>query len=170
VRRTRKWAFVAQEAKRLADLGLPPVEIAKRLGAGVNRSTVQRWMAAGKIRDTRLTAKGERLPSFSKETKPEEWAMTVRKEFALSATDEQLVAGGAALLAVWKDPLQPMSIRISAFREFRATAKQLAVSGNPAEAPAAPEKPASVARAVPPRRTGGGDPRNVLMMPAAAGK
>jgi hypothetical protein len=162
VRRTRKWAFVAQEAKRLADLGLLPAEIARRLGEGVNRSTVQRWMAAGKIRDTRQGSKGAQLASFTTETKPDEWAMTVRKEFALDATDEQLVGGGAAMLVVANDPLQPMSVRIAARREFRATAKQLALVARAADAPAAPVRPTDAARQVPARRSGV-DPRNVLM-------
>jgi hypothetical protein len=50
LRKTRKWGYVEQEARRLADLGMKPLDIAKRLG--LNRSTVQRWMHAGKLNDT----------------------------------------------------------------------------------------------------------------------
>jgi hypothetical protein len=171
LKRTRKWAFVKQEAVRLADLGLDPKEIAARLGPGVNRSTVQRWMAAGKIRDTRRGAKGGKLPAFSKDVKPGEWAKTVRKDYALDATDEQLVELAEMMLTVKNDPLQPMTTRIAAAREFRAIAKQLNLVTRTADSKATPSpaaQPDVPKRPMRASRRPSTDPRKVLMMPAAA--
>lgn len=139
MKRTRKWAFVKQEAIRLADLGLEPKEIAKRLGPGINRSTVQRWMAAGKIRDTRRRgAKGQPLSAFTKITKPSEWATTVRKEYALDATDDQLVTLAESALGCAQDPLQPMAIRLSAMSRYQALVKQLSLVTRGADAAVTP--------------------------------
>jgi len=159
VKRTRKWAFVAQEAVRLADLGLAPVDIAKRLD--VKRSTVQRWMAAGKLRDTRRGTKLSRLSSFTKIAKPSEWATAVRKDYALDATDDQLVTLAESALGTSLDPLQPMSVRLSAMARYQALVKQLALVARAAEAPGAPEAPKRDApRTIRSRPTI--DPRNLL--------
>jgi hypothetical protein len=125
VRRTRKWAFVAQEATRLAGLGLSPLDIARRIE--VKRSTVQRWMAAGKITDTRQGANRTRVPVVTVLTKPSEWAMTVRKDFSLDATDEQIVTLAESALGQALDPLNPVAVRLSAMRTFQGLVKQLAL-------------------------------------------
>jgi hypothetical protein len=148
VKRTRKWAFVAQEARRLADLGLTPQEIAKRLGEGVNRSTVQRWMAAGKIRDNRRGAKGEKLASFTLLRKPSEWATDVRKEYALDSTDDQLVTLAESALGISLDVDQPKPVRLNAMRTYQGLVKQLSLITRAADKPETPAKPdAPVARA-----------------------
>jgi hypothetical protein len=158
MKRTRKWAFVAQEAVRLADLGLTPLDIASRLS--VKRSTVQRWMAAGKLRDTRRGAKGEQMSSFTKLAKPSEWATVVRKEYALDATDEQLVTLAESALRVSLDPLQPMPVRLSAMGRYQAIVKQLSLVARAADVPGTPEAPKREVRAV--RARPSVDPRNVL--------
>lgn len=47
MRRTRKWAGLQSEAQRLAGQHWAPRQIAARLG--VNKSTVTRWIQAGKL-------------------------------------------------------------------------------------------------------------------------
>lgn len=161
MKRTRKWAFVEQEAKRLADLGLAPVDIARRLN--VQRQTVQRWMAAGKLADTRRDAKAGRTPAINVNTKPSEWAATVRREYALDATDDQLVTLAEAALGRALDPMESTSNRLAASRTYQGLVKQLALVARQADKPSAPETPAAPTRParVLPMRSGG-DPRALL--------
>ena len=157
MRRTRKWAYVAQEAKRLADLGLSPVEIAKRLE--VERRTVDRWMAAGKLKDTRRSAKGKGAVTPKS---PKEWAASVRAAYALDATDEELVGMGEIALEMIHNPYEAASVKQGAMGRFVAIVKQLALVARGAdggEKPAAAEqKPAPPQ----PRRRAGPDPRSFL--------
>ncbi len=161
MKRTRKWAFVAQEAVRLADLGLTPLEIASKIG--VKRSTVQRWMAAGKVKDTRRGKGGRVGPKITKLTKPSEWSATVRKDFALDATDDQLVTLAETALGAAQDPLHPFAVRLGAMTRFQALVKQLSLVARSADLPATPEAPASRAARAMPRRPAG-DPRALLSM------
>jgi hypothetical protein len=158
VRRTRKWAFVAQEATRLAGLGLAPVDIAQRIG--VKRSTVQRWMSAGKLSDTRRNARNRRVVEVMKLQKPSEWASTVRKDYALDATDDQLVTLAEAALGRSLDPLLPVPVQLQAMRTFQGLVKQLALIARSADVPAAKPEPAVVPRPV--RQRAAGDPRAIL--------
>jgi hypothetical protein len=133
VRRTRKWAYVAQEATRLADIGLSPTEIATRLE--VARSTVHRWMAAGKLTDTHRRAAG------GAEVRPRsatEWSAAVRANYALDATDEELVTMGEAALRKVHDPRATPQVQLSAMSRFIAIVKQLALVARAAEATPAP--------------------------------
>lgn len=164
MKRTRKWAFVAQEAKRLAELGLTPPEIAERLG--VKRSSVNRWMAAGKLTDTRRGA-GTRAPRtvhVTKLVKPSEWAFAVRRDFALDATDEQLVTLAETALGKALDPQLPPVVQLQAMRTFQGLVKQLALIARLADRPGA-GKDTSDGPAVPPRvvHRPAGDPRVLLM-------
>ena len=161
VKRTRKWAFVAQEAIRLAEVGLTPLEIANRIG--VKRSTVQRWMAAGKITDTRRGGTGRSGQKVTKLTKPSEWSATVRKDFALDATDDQLVTLAETALGLALDPLRPEPVRLGAMTRFQALVKQLALVARAADVPAVPDAPPSRPSRQMPRRQAG-DPRALLSM------
>lgn len=162
MKRTRKWAFVAQEARRLADMGLAPVDIAARLN--VQRSTVQRWMASGKLPDTRRDARAGRTPSVNVNTKPADWAASVRREYQLDATDDQLVTLAEAALGKALDPMESTSNRMSASRTFQGLVKQLALVARAADKPNAadekPEQPTRPARVLPHRPAF--DPRSVL--------
>jgi hypothetical protein len=153
VKRTRKWAFVAQEATRLAELGLPSSDIARRLG--VNSSTVRRWVSSGRLaRPTVVAAVAQVRQS------PEEWARDVRATYDLDATDDQLVVMAETALRRALDPLQPASVQLSAMGRFQAIVKQLALVARKA-AEAAPEEPKAKPQARPMRRPGA-DPRNLL--------
>lgn len=160
MRRTRKWSYVAQEATRLADIGLSPVEIASRLE--VTRSTVQRWMAAGKLADTRRG--GPQHASAVRPKSAAEWAAAVRAAYALDATDEELVTMGEAALRKVHDPTQAPQVQLNAMGRFLAIVKQLALVARAAEA-TVPE-PIEAPKTTPPVasvRRPGVDPRNLLM-------
>lgn len=159
MRRTRKWAYVAQEATRLAGLGLSPLEIATRLE--VQRSTVQRWMAAGKLPDTRRSATGT---SRVLVTSPDAWAAAVRGAYALDATDEELVKLGEAALAKVYDRTQTPQVQLSAMSRFVQIVKQLALVARNPEAVPEPDPVEEKVQAPPARvlRRPGADPRTFL--------
>lgn len=163
VKRTRKWEFVKQEAIRLAGLGVAPVDIAKK--TDVRRSTVQRWMAAGKLADTRQGARAARPPKVTKLTKPSEWSATVRKDYQLDATDDQLVTLAETALGLALDPLQSATTRTTAAGRFQSIVKQLALVTRVAE-DEKPEAPVAATAGLRPRRSltarPSGDPRKVL--------
>jgi plasmid maintenance system antidote protein VapI len=160
MRRTRKWAFVAQEAIRLAALGLAPSEIAKRLG--VNKSTVTRWIASGKL----TRAAPPRAPDLSPHVhkSPDEWAAAVREAYDLDATDDQLVVLAETALRLSLDLKLTAAVRMTAAGRFQALVKQLALIARkvpevPIGPPAAIEEPKKPV--VPRVRTF--DPRTHLM-------
>jgi transcriptional regulator with XRE-family HTH domain len=138
-RRTRKWAYVEQEAKRLASLGLSAGEIAGQLN--VNRSTVSRWMKSGKLtRGTVSRFQPVSTPSSAGQT-PAEWVATVRSAYALDATDEQLVLLAESALAISRDPRAAPHVRMNAAGRFQALVRQLALVARKEDAdkPDAPE-------------------------------
>lgn len=127
MKRTRKWAFVEQEATRLAKLGLPPQEIAERIG--VNRSSVTRWMATGKLprTDGEPTTRAQHVRGQPGQT-PAQWAETVRREYSLDATDEQLVMLAEQALTMASDSTLTASARMNAAGRFQALSRQLALT------------------------------------------
>lgn len=157
MRKTRKWGYVEQEARRLADLGLKPLEIAKRLG--LNRSTVQRWMHAGKLNDTidksqspatiavehelltsatsvaappvvekKRRGRPRKAPPIRAPLTPDEWAKEIRATYDLDATDDQLVTMAQVQLTMSLNPLVSAQIQLQAQAAFRASVKQLALT------------------------------------------
>lgn len=157
MKRTRKWAYVEQEAKRLVELGLSATEIARRLE--VEKRSVYRWMSSGKLLDTRRGAvRPASTGHVNRIVKPSEWASTVRSDFALDATDEQLVTLAEVALGKALDPLLPISAQLSAAGRFQAIVKQLALVARVA-ADTKPEEPKRKTAA--PVRTGT-DPRGIL--------
>lgn len=166
IRKTRKWSFVAQEAQRLAGLGLSPAEIADRLE--VNKSTVTRWIAAGKLK---VPAKVVSMAPVVARMAPAEWAKAVRDEYALSPTDEQLVTLGEAALSLSRDMTAKASVQLNAGARFLAIAKHLDVLPRK-EAAKALEQPKAVndtpvapeRKSNPPvRRRSKSDPRDSFM-------
>ncbi len=141
MRRTRKWAFVAQEAARLAALNLSPPEIAARLG--VNRSTVTRWIADGKLTRSKPRVNTTKLVLQPKQT-PAEWAAAVRKEYALDATDDQILMLAEAALGLSLDARVAPHVRMNASGRFQSLVRQLALVTRGAEVPEQPSAPAPI--------------------------
>lgn len=158
MKRSRKWIFVAQEAQRLADLGLRPVDIARRLE--VNEGSVSRWIKAGKLTVRRKKVGGEDgdiAPSEVHQVQsPEEWAAEVRRTYDLDPTDDQLVTLAEALLMTARTDKSP-TVRRGATAEFRGIVKQLALvaRAQPAQRPEpeTPKKPLEIVRRTDPRRS-----------------
>ena len=164
MRRTRKWAFVAQEATRLAGLGLSAKDISVRLD--VTKSTVNRWIASGKLPKTGPGASDLGLAAAvtEQEQTPAQWAADVRAAYALDSTDDQLVTMAEATLLLTRDPGVSPPLRLQAMARFQGIVKQLALVARRADSadgkiPAEDHKKAAF-RVV--RRTGV-DPRRALM-------
>lgn len=158
MKRTRKWAFVGQEAQRLASLGMSYSEIGRRLG--VRQSTVSRWMSSGKL--TRTKASGKRQAGIGVKA-PAQWAASVRDAYALDATDEQLVTAGQQALELAYNMAETPPTRLNAMGRFQSIVKQLSLGlsdRRAAQPEAEAQKPAQAPRSVPVRA--GGDPRRLL--------
>jgi Homeodomain-like domain len=155
MQRTRKYTHVGPEAKRLAALGLSPIAIAERLG--VNRSTVQRWMAAGHLEDTRetRTVQSAELPPAppAVDVPALEWGDAMRAAYTLDATDAKLVALADLALTVAQSPAELPSIRLAAAGRFQSLVKQLASRIRPTvdERPATPVQVEAVTARADPR-------------------
>src|SRR5262245_41228823 len=138
MQRTRKWAYVAQEAQRLAALGLTTAEIARRLD--VNRSTVFRWVTAGKLPVARGAAAAAApvpaSPPPDLPLEPTAWGASVRAAYALNATDAELVGLAERALTAAQNPAESTSTRLSAMGRFQALVKQLALVPLALETPA----------------------------------
>jgi len=132
----RKWIRVGPEAKRLAALGISPTEVASQLG--VDRSTVQRWMAAGRITDTRTSRTVEPASPLAADLPALEWAAAIRAAYTLDATDEKLVALADLALSVAQNPAELSSIRLGAAGRFQSLVKQLAARIRPTAEEVAP--------------------------------
>jgi transposase len=161
MKRTRKLSFVRQEAERLAALGQSPADIAKALD--VNKSTVTRWFASGKLKRAEPNPLFVQAPARQS---PADWARSMREEFMLSSTDEQLVTLGEAALSLSRDVTASPVVQLSASASFRAIAKQLAIatSRTAAKMPEQPKKAVneSPARVLKMTRKPQRDPRDLV--------
>jgi hypothetical protein len=146
-------------------MGLSPKDIATRLG--VNRSSVTRWMASGKLESTRdRTARpdGSLKPPPRPPKTPSEWAADVRATYDLDATDDQLVTVAEGALTLSLDEKASPQVRLQSAGRFQSIVKQLALVARsavaePGPVPGKPDKPTF--RVV--RRRDSGDPRRALM-------
>lgn len=164
--RTRAWVFVEQEAKRLAALGLTPREIAGKLG--VNKSSVTRWIAAGKLT---VTPKPSIPTSATIRQSPLEWAASVRDAYQLDPTDDQLVTLGEQALALSLDEQVSVAGRMAASTRFQAIVRQLALPMRGSEAQQPAETPAESPAEAPKRpvvQRSSADPRGILTAVPAA--
>ena len=170
--RTRKWSMVAQEATRLAAIGASPLEIAEKIG--VNKSTVTRWFAAGKLTRATGDQKPESFAPVLPRQSPAEWAKSMREEFALSASDEQLVTLGEQALSLTRDVTVSASVQLAAQRNFLAIDKALALRTRAAKAeeqtPVPTPAPVESKKNPPIERKPAGDPRTLYMVPKAVGE
>jgi excisionase family DNA binding protein len=158
VKRTRKWVYVGQEAQRLASLGMTHRELASKLG--VQKSTITRWFASGKL--TRARPRRQVGDALQAPKAPAEWAAAIRKDYALDPSDDQLVTlAQQALEFAYNDALSPAT-RSQARRDFQNLVKQLALglSDRRVDAPEPVRKPTAPPPS--PQRSGI-DPRTILL-------
>jgi hypothetical protein len=124
MKRTRKFVQMQQEALRLTALKMTPREIATHLE--VSKSTVTRWIAAGKLPRV-VVSNPEPSMLVPGRLEPAAWAKSVRDEYALDTSDDALVTLGEAALSLTRDVTASSAVQLSAAREFRAILKQLAL-------------------------------------------
>lgn len=142
-------------------MGLSPKEIAEKIG--VNKSTVTRWVAQGKLSPQKPPVQAV-LVAAGKLT-PTEWASAVRGQYDLDDTDDQLVTLAETALLVSRDVSVSPQARMTAAGRFQSIVKQLALvmrvgereDAKPTE-PAPPERKKNPAV---PRRSSV-DPRKAL--------
>jgi len=158
MQRTRKWSHVGPAAQRLAALGLSPTAIAGELG--LDRSTVQRWMAAGKIEDTRTSRPGDPASPLAAaaELPALEWAPAIRAAYTLDQTDTKLVDLADLALSVAQNAKELPSIRLAAAGRFQSLVKHLATRIRPTVDERAVAAPAQAV-------TARADPRALLNTP-----
>lgn len=144
IKRTRKWAHLAQEARRLAALGMSVREIAKHLD--VSPTTITAWRKSGKL--PRLVVDNTPQPAspVSGEMTPDEWAKQMRSEFRLSASDDIQVTHGVIAATIARDPNSKRSEVLNALRTFKSIDQGLQlVIRNMRAAEAMQQQPAAVA-------------------------
>jgi transposase-like protein len=127
---------------------------AKRLG--VNRSTLHRWIQAGKVQ--KAAPKTGPAAGAAENQAPEAWAKAVRDMGELDVTQSALLDLAAAALKMARTEEQP-SVRLSAMGRYQQLVRQL----NLATERAVPDALPTSARAPMAQRRAGADPRAILM-------
>lgn len=159
MKRTRKWAFIGQEAQRLFGLGMSLSEIGRQLD--VQQSTVSRWVSSGKLTKPKA---GKRVASKGTPPKaPAQWAASVRETYALDPTDEQLVTTAQQALEVAYNMAEGPTTRLSAMGRFQSVVKQLALGLSDRKTATETEQVVAVSR-VPMAGRVGSDPRSFLQV------
>jgi len=132
---------------------------------GVDRSTITRWMQAGKVKAKPAVElkEGKATPPAPTATDWRGWAEAVRDAYVLSPTDHQLVALAARALELAYDVDTKPVVQLMSMARFAALVKQLNLQSASAHAnqPQAPAKqfvfqPRAVSRST-------ADPRAILM-------
>lgn len=148
MKRTRKLVYVQQDAQRLAKLGLNANQIAKRIG--VNKSTVSRWISSGKLTIEEAKVRAVSIHASNTQT-PADWAKSIREEFDLDVTDDQLVTLAEEQLALSRDVDCSVRERLAAGAEYLKTLRQLNLPGKAAAAAAGAQPTATSATPAKPR-------------------
>lgn len=127
---------------------------------GVDRSTLHRWIEAGKLprpRSKPPVRKGE--TEIEKDAQaaesPTGWAAEIRANYALSKTDLELLDLAAAALLMAKTE-QHARDRLAAMARFQQLVRQLNLDVQAAAAPSSPRLPSAVVKR-------SGDPRMALV-------
>ena len=98
---------------------------ARRLG--VDRSTLHRWLKAGKVQGAAARQKRATTAEDGPATNrtPGEWAAAVRRDYEFTATEERLVDLSELTLTMSQDERLSTSERLAAMARFQALTKQL---------------------------------------------
>ncbi len=96
---------------------------------GVNRSTLHRWIRAGKVavpaaaRPTKRTGlpRGAAGPGQT----PEGWARAVRRAYTLTGTEQQLLVSATDALTIARDHAARAETRLAAMGRYQALVRQL---------------------------------------------
>jgi hypothetical protein len=138
-KQTHKLASLAGDAAAVIARSPSLAEAARRLG--VNRSTVHRWIASGKML---RPEKSRRQPAASAipRQSPGSWGEWARQTFDLSVCEQALVELGEQALMLAQDQAETPAVRLSAIGRFQQLTRQLAfeesIDGKEEEATTAP--------------------------------
>jgi hypothetical protein len=116
-----------------ATIAASPSVSAAAKALGVDRSTVTRWIATGKVSrpgGRQRAAQGASEP-VALPVSADAWAADIRERYALTSTENTLVELGAAALTLALDPKQKPSDRAAASREFRSCVHHLNLEAEP---------------------------------------
>lgn len=130
-------------------------EAAQKLG--VNRSSLHRWMQAGKV--PKPEPKTGVAAGAEPDQDPAEWARLVRDLGELDPTRSMLLDLAVAALKMSRDTDCRPETRLSAMGRYQQLVRQLNLDTG-ASVPAKPVAPAVPTRVI---ARGGGDPRAILM-------
>lgn len=128
---------------------------AKRLG--VNRSTLHRWLQAGKVQ--RAAPKTGVAAGAAAGQTPTAWAKAVRESCALDFTQGVLVDLAVSALELARSPEENAAVRLSAMGRYQNLVRQLDLTSEALVQQ--PGRPAARAPLLPRRQVA--DPRSGLM-------
>jgi transposase-like protein len=112
---------------------------------GVDRSSVSRWIKAGKIQrpvgvrlaapptNSPITARAGNAPQRERTSKGGSWARWVRRTYDLSATDETLVDLADRALAMARNAAVAPEVQLRATARYQALVRQLNLEQEPAD-------------------------------------
>jgi transposase-like protein len=90
---------------------------------GVNRSSLHRWMANGKV--PRPASRPRGTPATDAGCSPEHWAVAVRQAYELTATEQRLVDLAVEALTMARDAAKPETVRLAAMGRYQRLVQQL---------------------------------------------
>lgn len=153
MKRTHKFQSLG-DVQGVLDAAGQIASAAKQLG--VERSTLYRWIKAGKLKAPAGTHAGE-IPPPGQDQSPEEWAAHVRETAALDGTGLALLSLAARALTMAQNEPKPET-QLSAMARFQQLVRQLSLrTGAPVEVGPSKTRPMTSDR---PYRA---DPRALLM-------
>ena len=112
-------------AVRQAMAGASSLSAAAR-ALGVDKGTVSRWVAAGKVpAPGGVRARQDVLEAAQTATSPETWAADLRSRYVFTVVETQLVGLAEIALGMARDETQRPAIRLQAMQRFAALVTQL---------------------------------------------
>ncbi len=150
MKQTRKLRALGDVSAIIAQAG-SIAQAAKQLG--VERSTIYRWIQAGKVTAT-LAPRAEAVGVQPGQT-PDEWAAWVRETYPIDATAEALLGLAVSALQMARTE-ERASDKLAAMARYQQIVRQLNLQDPLAGRAAAPVRTASIRRP-------GADPRAILM-------
>src|SRR5262245_16210298 len=124
-KRTWRWKALTDDVRQVMATSPSLGAAAARLG--VDKSTIFRWVKAGKLP---APSGGRRhevavADAVSGPQTAAEWAQAARETFLLTPTESALVDLGEATLALAKDQTQKVEVRLAAAARFQQITRQL---------------------------------------------
>jgi excisionase family DNA binding protein len=124
----RTWRFKSLSSDAAAVMSTAPSLRAAAKSLGVNKSTIFRWVKAGKLPAPirgRVREERKTEASVTGTASQQSWAAVIRERYELDATETSLVRLAEMAERIASDPLQPAAVRLAAMGRFAQITKQL---------------------------------------------